>query len=135
MKSISERLNGIFEKETKLNIEKIKLDKKFDKLYSKINSIAFELYQEFIETNQNFSRDEEYYKIYLQPKSLLAEELIFDRMYEDFIEFKHKSPHRKNHTVSVYFDIKENDYNSNGAVVDKNQYDRLSKDFAINIRA
>jgi len=30
---------------------------------------------------------------------------------------------------------KEKNYNSNGAVVDKNQYDRLSKDFAVNIRA
>ncbi|MBL0721693.1 MAG: hypothetical protein JJV88_03850, partial [Sulfurovum sp.] len=111
------------------------LNDKKDILYKKECIIAYELYLEFIDNNKEFSRYEDYYYyLHIASDYLMIEELLFDEKYTTMAVFKHKSIHRRNHCVNLDLDVQEGDYEKASVVIDKNQLDRLSKDFEVTFR-
>ena len=135
MISQQEKLQRIFKKEQKIERKKVKLEEKSEKIFNQKSTIAFDLYTEFLKNNQIFNPNLEYFKLYIESGYFLVEELIFEKQYESFVEFKHKSNFRQNHRVNLFLDTQEKDYTYNSTVIDKNQFDRLSTNFKINIRA
>ncbi len=132
---IKEKIDKIFKKEKKI-IDKIsKLEEKQERIFEQKSLIAFELYEEFVKNNQDFSDTLEYFKLYIESGYFMVEELIFEKQYDTLIEFRHKSSYRQNQRVNLSFNIKQEDYSSNGVVIDKYQFDKLSENFKINIRA
>ena len=97
--------------------------------------MAFELYGEFLKSNQTFNRDLDYFKLYIESGYFMAEELIFEQEYNNLVEFRHKSIHRQNQRVNLSLNVKKKDYNSSSVVIDKYQFDRLSSNYEITIRA
>ncbi len=132
--TIDLELQNIFNEMSILEKKRLELNKQFDEIENKIDSIAFNLYQEFMENNKTFDINTDYYKIYIENGYFLAEELYFHKRYDNFIEFKHKSPYRANHSVSVYFNVEKEDYTSNSVVIDNEQFKKLSENFEIRIR-
>jgi len=130
-----EKLQKIFKKEQKIERKKVKLDEKLEKIFNQKCTIAFDLYSEFLKNNQTFNSNLEYFKLYIESGYFLVEELIFEKQYENLVEFKHKSNFRQNHRVNLFLDTQEQDYTNNSTVIDKNQFDRLLINFTIKIRA
>jgi hypothetical protein len=129
-----EKLMEVFEREAKLDEKRKKLDMKMDKLFQQKADIAFEFYLEFLDSNKECNGNSEYFKIYIENGYLVAEELIFIKKYHSYLEFKHRSIHRQDRRTSVYFDVKRSAYASNAVVIDKNQYDKIAKEFIIKVR-
>ncbi len=134
MNDLNKRLKKVFEKEAEIEKVRKKLDIKMNKNFQRKVNIAFELYTNFLNLNKEFYKNSEYFRIHIDSGYFLAEELKFATKYDNFIAFNHKSIHRQNQSVSVYLNLKRDDYDSNSAVIDKNQYNELLKEFPIKIR-
>ncbi len=128
------KLEKIFEDEKKLEEERKKIEVKSEEIFNEKAKIAFELYSEFIKNNSEFNKNSRYFKLYIDAGYFMVEELVFSKVYDNIVEFKHKSQYRQHHSVNLFLDIKQVDYTSNSVVIDKKQLDKLSKYFKVIVR-
>ncbi len=67
--------------------------------------------------------------MYLEER-LVVYEIIFDKKYNNsFAVFLPTGPQKINY--NLYSDVKQKDYESNGAIIDKNQLNNLSKYYQV----
>lgn len=137
MEDIESSLKNIFTQESAIQAKRDELTKDLDLLYDKKCKIAFDLYTEFkLKNIATLDRCIIYYYLHIESNNFCsAEEVVYKRKStSNLIEFEQHSIHRQGRVVSLYLDVKEEDYTRSSVIIDKEMFDTLSEHFKLKIR-
>ena len=131
----TDEIEKLFDDMKRLEAKKRELDRAFEEIYEAFSKIAYDLHKAFLQKNLNDLRQGiGYYRIHFDKGFIVAEELVFEKAYENFLVFSYKNSLKGDIQINVPIDSTQKDYRSVGAVIDKEQFQKLSDTFEIVVR-